>query len=78
MSRRYVLHPGYVYSRNDGDRHFVGAVDLARLYGVRLSDCLVDRDGRFEHVTAVIHLRPRFDGDYRLPEASQPTKGDPK
>ena len=69
---RYVLHPGYVTSRTDGDRHYIGSSDLLRLYGVdprahtlTLADhidhrCYRARDGD-------VHLHPRFDGNYTLP-----------
>jgi len=41
MKKKYVLHPGPLYSRTDDDEHFVGAADLARLYRVRMSECYV-------------------------------------
>lgn len=41
MTARYLLCPGPVRSRTDGQWHHVGAGRLAELYGVRLSDCLV-------------------------------------
>lgn len=37
---RYVLCPGPVTSRNDGQRHYVGAEALRRLYGVAARDCV--------------------------------------
>lgn len=80
MTARYLLCPGIVTSRTDGDRHYVGAAELARLYGVPKANCLVlphwstmnhfhrasllERAARGE----LIALRPRADGDYRLPE----------
>lgn len=36
MSARYLLVPGLVTSRTDGQVHHVGASDLARLYGLIL------------------------------------------
>jgi hypothetical protein len=38
---RFVLHPGFVISPNDGDQHKVSAPQLAQLYGVRMSECIV-------------------------------------
>jgi hypothetical protein len=38
---RFVLHPGFVVSPNDGDEHRIGAPQLADLYGVPLSECIV-------------------------------------
>lgn len=36
---RYVLCPGMVISRNDGQQHYIGAMALARLYGVDPKEC---------------------------------------
>lgn len=72
MKLRYVLHPGRVTSKNDGQRHYITALSLADLYGVNLRDCTVvlsgeeDRPG-YREQPGDIHLRPRIDGDYRLP-----------
>lgn len=66
---RYVLHPGYVTSKNDGDEHWISAGNLARLYRVKPTDCIVV-DGRTRgHVSLPddVHLYPRYDGDYKLP-----------
>lgn len=38
---RFCLHPGPVYSVNDGDDHFIGAHQLADLYGVKSTECVV-------------------------------------
>lgn len=32
---RYLLCPGWVTSQTDGQSHYIGAHQLARLYGVR-------------------------------------------
>lgn len=63
----YVLHPGYVTSRNDGDRHFIDASRLARLYGIPLRDCLRMSQVPARDLGKVVHLYPRFDGNYTLP-----------
>ena len=85
MKERYLLCPGWVTSRADGQQHFVSAIALANLYGVRsFHECAVlpplksgalgaDRR-RTELLDMVVRgelvaLRPRADGDYRLPEA---------
>jgi hypothetical protein len=79
---RYLLCPGPVWSRSDGDWHHVTAGQLADLYGVPMPACLVlrkpepgDRAGARSHdallgrVAAgdLIALRPRSDGAYALP-----------
>lgn len=71
---KYVLHPGPVVSQTDGQTHHISAHQLARLYGVRPVDCVVvfpnsPRLGDLR-LRDLIHLYPRYDGDYRLPEAS--------
>ena len=67
----YVLHPGYVTSKNDGDRHFIDAPTLAKLYGVPLHQCLIYDIRRPENIKGFVdnpnfkHLRPRYNGHYR-------------
>ena len=69
---RYILHPGYVRSKYDGDEHFIGGPRLARLYGVSLRDCVYGDVCTYAPREGDIHLRPRFDGDYQLPGLSPP------
>lgn len=68
-----MLHPGEITSKNDGDRHFIGGAQLARLYGVLPIDEVTTFDPRnpthseeYEkhHGLSVIHLYPRREGDY--------------
>jgi hypothetical protein len=70
---RYVLCPGWVTSQNDGEQHYIDAMQLARLYGVDLRNCLI-RPARRSLDSAdyagKVFLHPRFDGDYRLPTLS--------
>ena len=67
----YVLHPGCVTSRHDGQRHYVSARRLAALYGVDMRVCVTA--GSFIGATpnslwdAMTHLHPRSDGNYTLP-----------
>lgn len=83
MAALYLLCPGWVTSRTDGQDHHVGADDLARLYGVPMSECVVLPDGHsvmtkhtrgqlLARVDAgdLVALRPRHDGDYRLPQSA--------
>lgn len=41
MTPKYILVPGVVFSATDSDKHWVGAAQLAQLYGVSISDCAV-------------------------------------
>lgn len=73
MKPKYLLIPGYVWSKTDGQEHFVGSVQLANLYGVPLSQCMTydyDRDrGRMDHwFKDLIKLRPQSSGNYELPK----------
>ncbi|BAO20640.1 hypothetical protein [Pseudomonas phage PPpW-3] len=69
MKRKYVLHPGNITSKRDGQSHYVSAANLADLYSVPMRDCIVDL-GDGSHATLCVpgatHLYPRADGDYRL------------
>jgi len=63
--RKYLIQAGWVISQNDGDRHWVPAAQLARLYGLR--------DGRWrewhprmDRESDLPVLGPRMDGNYRL------------
>ena len=67
---RYVLCPGWITSRNDGDWHYISAAKLARYYGVNLRDCLIKlpmQRLRLGFYTGMVFLEPWDDGDYRLP-----------
>ncbi len=68
-----MLHPGVVRSVHDGERHYIGGAQLARLYGVLPVDEVVTYDPlnpthtkEYEdrHGMYVIHLHPRRKGDY--------------
>lgn len=78
MTARYLLCPGEVRSGFDGDWHHVGSAQLAALYGVPMAECVVlpsptpgDRTRAALLSRAdtgdLVSLRPRADGDYRLP-----------
>jgi hypothetical protein len=85
MTARYVLCPGQVMSKRDGQVHHVSAGELQALYRVDPRDCLVmpaqpsvGRCGLRDWVQAAIDagdlvaLRPRYDGDYTLPPPPVP------
>lgn len=74
---RYVIVPGVIRSQNDGQLHYVGALALMKLYGVRHDECTV-----YDHRLAaqspnysrihrwkleLIQLRPQYRGNYMLP-----------
>lgn len=65
---RFVLHPGYVTSKNDGQDHWISGDRLAGLHGVNRRDCItVKADSpayRKERYAHMVHLYPRYDGCY--------------
>lgn len=87
MKAKYILFPGWVVSKNDGQRHYISYRKLAALYGVNLRDCVVFDHEIYEvlprhlFVSAskelqamhpgAIGLHPRYDGNYTTPEAHQ-------
>ena len=64
---RYVLHPGYVISKNDGQEHFIGGPRLARLYGVDMRQCVFGGEPGYQEQEGDVHLCPDYHGRYALP-----------
>lgn len=74
MKKKYILMPGYVYSKHDHDKHYIGAGKLAQLYGVSLAECIIVHENTpassgcdFGFFNLPV-LRPRYNGDYKLPK----------
>ena len=69
-SPRIFLHPGYVISKTDGDRHYITARELARLYCVPYNLCTVIRSPSshlgYTPIESDIHLYPDVNGDYPI------------
>lgn len=78
MIIKYVLCPGYITSKTDGQRHYITAPQLMKLYGVRPKECVVhipqdwwersDYERAAKSHEGLIWLAPRYDGDYTLPK----------
>ena len=66
---KYALHPGEMISKSDGDMHYISAIQLASLYKVSMTECIVIKDGEPGNSERpdLIHLWPKYDGDYKLP-----------
>lgn len=62
----YLLCPGPVVSKTDGQLHWITAAELAALYRVPMADCLVQTDKTAGHPShrKLFRLTPRCDGDY--------------
>lgn len=71
--KKYLIYPGYVTSRNDGERHYISAGQLIRLYRVDPAECII-YDGRAEklrgiNVVDLINLFPVNSGVYEIPNS---------
>lgn len=79
-NKKYIVWPGYVRSRTDGDKHYIGAQQLMMLYGVPQHDCVIAppiadqsrqaamRRKILDGIDGLVHLRPRQNGNYQLPK----------
>ena len=68
-----MLHPGEIRSKSDGDRHYISALQLIRLYRVLPTDHVMtfdiknpthDREWQLYHKIKCIHLYPLRSGEY--------------
>ena len=71
MTKAYVCIGGYVYSKADGDRHYISPYRLAELYKVNPDLCYFAIDDTDPLLLALdienlIGLIPKYDGDYNL------------
>ena len=70
MKKTYLVCPGIVKSKSDGDEHFITAKQLMSLYAVKPYDCLVvdcPESARGIKWEDYIVLRPNTEGNYNLP-----------
>lgn len=70
--KKYIMHPGWVLSHRDGDRHYVRGADLIRLYKLDPAECIVAWQPADLHgidVNAYTHLYPDPSGRYALRDA---------
>lgn len=76
---KYILQPGWIVSKVDGQEHYINQSQLAALYKVPMCECVALNSGlaadrRFlaERYRNLPTLRPRHDGDYRHPSEYAP------
>lgn len=66
--KKYLVCPGTVISKIDGDEHYVDAGALIYLYDVDPRDCVISNTRKPQvvpdHLLDLIVLKPRHDGDY--------------
>lgn len=70
LPKKYLVLGGGVISSTDGQRHYISAHQLMRLYGVRPNECLLVDENRPEMLAGIDRskytvLRPRSDGNYQ-------------
>ena len=82
MKPKYVICPGEVASRTNGQRHYIGAMELIRLYGVDSRECEIHEPASWwpnsyysmteERQRGLPRLGPSYDGNYELPSQTGP------
>lgn len=68
MKKKYLVFPGEVISKADGQTHYITAGQLVRLYKVNpleVKTILSDKDLLGIRREDYIELHPRFDGNYK-------------
>lgn len=65
---RIFIHPGWVISRTDGDRHFISFPKLCQLYKVNPSTAINAQLGlkSYKPEPGDAHYYPRADGKYPM------------
>lgn len=68
----YALHPGWITSKYDGDQHYIGVAQLARLYKLRHDEYVIWYDDELNPLKHddYIHLYPSYHGSYGRPGES--------
>ncbi len=66
--KKYLLCPGHIISRNDGEVHYVAEEQLIRLYGVNSDECVSKKDAKKYKELTLLKLFPRPSGIYRVPK----------
>jgi hypothetical protein len=71
LTIKYVVIPGKIISRYDGDLHYINALKLMALYKVNPAECVIkygDHRDSGRDFTGLIRLFPRSDGNYETPK----------
>lgn len=70
--KKYVIHPGTVISKNDGQNHFITYRDLIYLYKLNPEECIDSRTQNpmtWESSEITLqHLFPKENGNYTTTE----------
>lgn len=72
VEKNFIVVPGPVNSKFDGDRHYISATRLMDLYRVKREECVVIENSRnaylYGRYEGCLILEPRYHGDYDLPD----------
>ena len=71
--KKYLICPGNVISKKDGDEHYISAQQLIQLYGVNPKECKIINsveEAAGLRGSEYIVLSPRYNGDYSLPPSA--------
>ena len=68
---KYALHPQIIRSSIDGQTHYIGYIELIKLYNLDPQECILWSNTRPETLIGrnfkdYTHLYPKPDGDYIL------------
>lgn len=69
--KKWLIMSDFVTSKTDGQRHFISADKLIKLYGVNPDECIILAHPTHTNgydLEKLIILSPRYDGNYTLPE----------
>jgi|GEM_PF-6969725 len=62
----FIVCPGYIVSKYDGDEHFINAQMLIALFGVNPKHCKVVGPYNDHFPASWPELHPKYDGNYSL------------
>ena len=69
--KKYLIRPGYIYSTNDKDKHFISAIMLINLYRVNPRECVIEHPAmHYQPEPDLIILEPQADGSYSIPDST--------
>lgn len=68
---RYVIHPGWVKSKTNGELHFISFRRIASLYQVRSEHCISSFNPAYRPEHGDINLRPDPSGRYVIPSPTR-------
>ena len=66
---KYAICPGYIRSKTDGDRHYIGYNRLIELYQLNPKDCFLDEKVNYIGLSPsdqIIYIYPLYSGNYQI------------